>query len=244
MKKPWSLMPFWQSKDWSALKGCLKLPHFNPGEGLFRPLRYLAPHEISVFIGGQDPYPDPHYATGTAFDIPPNSYPFPSSLQNIFKEYCSDLGHPYPTSGSLEPWLKQGVFLWNVIPTCKPWTSMSHDWASWEPLNEQMIDLIYKANEPYGGIVWVFLGSVARRYVGILPDDAVVLEYSHPSPRGAYSGRNPFMGSRLFSTINDKLIEIGRKPIDWKLPEPIIEVEGIPDETAKLGEELLQETFS
>jgi uracil DNA glycosylase len=47
------------------------------------------------------------------------------------------------------------------------------------------------------------------------PDNVICT--SHPSPMGQLSGKTPFLGSRIFTTINDKLRGLGLEPIDWKL---------------------------
>lgn len=227
MKIQWTHMPFWKSGEWQVIQERLQEP-YNPGKThLFRPMSDLSPHEIKVAVFGQDPYPDPSVPTGTAFDIMHTTEKIPPSFVNLLKEYVSDLGYPYPTNVDLSAWIFQGVFLWNVIPTCTPGKSMSHDWPEWEGLNRDLISLITKATEPYGGVVWVFLGSVARRYTKFVSQDDPVLEYSHPSPRGAHSGKSPFIGSRMFSTINGKLSEIGRPTINWRLSDALPETNGV-----------------
>lgn len=241
MKSQWLNMPFWNTGEWQVIEERLANRLYNPGRaGLFGPMNYLAPHEVKVVILGQDPYPDPVCASGIAFSVECVSKALPASLVNLFKEYVGDLGYPFPLTGDLRSWLSKGVFLWNVIPSCDPWKSMSHDWPEWEPLNRNIIDLITKATEPLGGVVWVFLGSSARKYSSVVPQDQPNLEYSHPSPRGAYSGKSPFIGSRMFSTINSKLIEIGRTPVDWKLPSELPDLRGDPNVN---GSEILSASF-
>lgn len=240
MKSQWLRMPFWFTGEWQVIEERLDKILYNPGRPmLFGPMNYLAPHEVKVVICGQDPYPDPEFASGIAFSVEQSRKALPASLINLFKEYVVDLGYPFPLTSDLRSWVTRGVFLWNVIPSCDPWKSMSHDWPEWEPLNKDIINLITKATEPLGGVVWVFLGSVARRYVGYTESVALgqpILEYSHPSPRGAYSGKSPFMGSRMFSTINAKLSELGRPIIDWRLPSELPDLRGDPNVS---GSELL-----
>jgi uracil-DNA glycosylase len=43
-----------------------------------------------------------------------------------------------------------------------------------------------------------------------------VLEAPHPSPLSAHRG---FLGCGHFVRANDYLVEHGRKPIDWQLPD-------------------------
>ena len=53
--------------------------------------------KVRVLIVGQDPYPTPGHAVGLSFSVAPDVRPLPRSLENIFKEYASDLGLPAPS---------------------------------------------------------------------------------------------------------------------------------------------------
>jgi uracil-DNA glycosylase len=190
---------------------------YNPGrENLFRALRLTPASDVRVAIIGQDPYPTREFATGLAFSIPAAVAPefFPLTLQIIFKEYCSDLGLPLPSKGNLDGWAERGVLLWNAIPSCGSGKSLSHDWNEWKYLTTEIIRTLSKR-----GIVFAFLGQVAKQYAkDVDPRNNQTILTSHPSPRGNNSSKTPFLGSRLFSTINDKLVSNGQAAIDWKLP--------------------------
>lgn len=189
---------------------------YNPGRSnLFAALRAVAFDDVRVCIIGQDPYPSQHFATGLAFsipgDVPGNDWP--PTLRTILKEYSTDLGRPLPSSGSLGRWAERGCLLWNAVPSCEIGKSLSHDWQEWEPLTRE---IIHRLNER--GVVYALLGQVARRYLGCVDcTKSSVLLTSHPSPRGSQASKSPFVGSRLFSTINDKLTDLGHEPIDWSL---------------------------
>lgn len=193
----------------AKLKGILS----NPRKDLrYQALRLIPIEKVRVVILGQDPYPDPKYCTGIAFSIPKDipKVSFPKTLDSIFKEYVEDLHYPYPTSGDLTPWSSQGVLLWNVIPTCEAYKSLSHDWVEYELLTQEVLKNLLGKN-----IVFVFLGAVAKRpcFFNIVKDE-ITLRYSHPSPRGSLNSLSPFKGSRMFSTINAKL---KGEPINWRL---------------------------
>lgn len=223
--KGWDLN-FFNSGEWQVCDERLKdlekvnrpvgLDGYNPGRtSLFRALRLTPMGEVRVAIIGQDPYPDPRYATGVAFSIPEGirMEAWPQTLRLFLNEYSSDLGHDIPSSGDLEQWTKQGVLLWNAIPTCRSGKSLSHDWDEWSYLTREIIQKLSER-----GITFAFLGQVARRYVSDVDfSNNEVIVTSHPSPRGSLNSRSPFVGSRLFSTINDKLVNNGQQPIDWKL---------------------------
>jgi uracil-DNA glycosylase len=178
---------------------------YCPGrKRLFTSLSAVRGHP-RVVIFGQDPYPNIAHCTGIAFDVPITIKDFPPTLKNIFKEYQDDLHFDAPTTGSLLPWCRNGVLLWNVFPSCLMGKPGSHHWEEWTPLSKEILQLLDQKD-----VVMVFLGSVAREFSRYV-NHAMVLETSHPSPLGA---RHGFLGSRLFSTINSML----DKPIDWRLP--------------------------
>lgn len=220
---PWKLK-YWQSGEWQVvnerLKDMEKCGHvYNPKRSeLFRALQLLKPEDVRVVIVGQDPYPDKEMATGLAFSIPDyiKKEDYPKTLQCIFKEYVSDLHYPYPENGALHRWSEEGVLLWNAIPSCASSKSLSHDWDEYSYLTREVLEKLSEI----GGIVFVFLGSVARRYIDCIDCTRnTILQSSHPSPRGSTNSRSPFLGSRIFTTINDKLTDLGRQPINWRLDD-------------------------
>ena len=97
--------------------------------------------EVRVLLVGQDPYPTPGHAVGLSFSVAPETRPLPRSLQNIFREYAEDLGHPAPTSGDLTPWTEQGVLLLNRCLTVAPGEPASHRNKGWEEVTEQANEL-------------------------------------------------------------------------------------------------------
>ena len=168
--------------------------------------------KVRVLIVGQDPYPTPGHAVGLSFSVAPETRPLPRSLQNIFREYGEDLGHPAPSSGDLTPWTEQGVLLLNRCLTVAPGEPGSHRNKGWEEVTEQAIRaLVSRDAEPMVAILW---GRDARNLAPLLTDVPLV-ESAHPSPMSADRG---FFGSRPFSRVNDLLEEIGGDPVDWKLP--------------------------
>lgn len=216
--KKWDLK-YWSSGEWQVVAERLqdirnKGGIYCPGpRNLFKALSLVDYEACRVIMVGQDPYPDPKFATGIAFSIPPEFKEFPPTLHNLFREYQTDTGFPLPQSGDLTPWAKQGVLLWNAIPSCDVWKSLSHDWVEWDLLTQEIVTKLSEKD-----CVFVFLGGVARRFSGYVGPDCDVIETSHPSPRASRSSKLPFFGSRIFSHINDLLASKGQPPINWKLP--------------------------
>jgi len=223
MRYPWNLK-YWKTGEWQVVNERLhdmekRHETYNPPRGsLFRALALVQPEKVKAVILGQDPYPDARYSTGVAFSIPEGieAKDFPPTLKTLLQEYSIDTGYPLPSNGNLERWSEEGVLLWNVIPSCTNGRSLSHDWDEYSYLTREILTRL----SSQGGIVFAFLGAVARRYVEEvdLTKNSVVVT-SHPSPRGSLSSRSPFIGSRIFTVINDHLVNMGQTPIDWELKD-------------------------
>lgn len=167
--------------------------------------------DVRVLIVGQDPYPTPGHPIGLSFAVADDVTPLPKSLQNIFREYTDDLGHPPPTSGDLTPWVEQGVMLLNRSLTVQPGRPASHRGKGWEEVTEQAIRALVARNQPLVAVLW---GADARRLKPLL-GGAPTIESPHPSPLSASRG---FFGSRPFSRANRHLAALGAPPVDWRLP--------------------------
>lgn len=225
--KGWPLK-FFQSGEWQVVNEHLKdlekvnRPYsdgYNPGRAtLFRALQTTPLEQVKVCIIGQDPYPTRALATGLAFSIPSSvgAADYPITLKTILAEYHSDLSYPMPTTGDLSTWAARGCLLWNAIPSCRSGASLSHDWrgGEWDLLTKEIVELLSTR-----GVTFALLGQVAQRHVkSINLSNNNVVVTSHPSPRGNMNSKSAFTGSRLFSTINAKLVNNGSDPIDWRLP--------------------------
>lgn len=219
----WEDLDYWRTGEWQVVQERLDDdPGFCPRRDLMFEAMVQTPFEKTrVMIVGQDPYPDPEMACGLAFSVPLTSSrvksKLPPTLINIFDEYVADLHLPRPTNGSLIPWAQRGVMLWNAYPTCKIGQSMSHRWSEWEPLTREMISTLCTENTKLGlNVVFVLIGSASRSFATNVTGDHPVVETAHPSPL-ARRAKNPFKGSRVFSSVNAKLAEKFMETIDWRL---------------------------
>ena len=167
--------------------------------------------DVKVLIVGQDPYPTPGHPIGLCFSVAGDVRPVPKSLQNIYREYQSDLGLPEPGNGDLTPWTTQGVMLLNRVLTVRAGAPASHRGKGWEAFTEQAINARVARRRPLVAILW---GRDARNLKPMLGDTPVI-ESAHPSPLSAARG---FFGSRPFSRTNELLAGLGADPIDWRLP--------------------------
>lgn len=215
----WGDMKYWESGECQVVEEMLKdlddrCIAWNPGhKNLYAALKAVPFKDVRVCIMGQDPYPESKYATGLAFSIPKEVHPFPGSLNTLFRELSRDLHCDTPTKGDLTLWCDQGVLLWNAVPVCITNQSLSNDIPEWRLLSEEIVRSLSSQ-----GIVYALLGGKARSFASLInPEDNVIIETSHPSPRASKASFNPFLGSRIFSRINAALNTLGRKTIEWEL---------------------------
>ena len=161
--------------------------------------------EVKVCIVGQDPYPNPDHATGLAFSVPSTVKKIPPTLKNICKELESDIGF-VPKSGDLSEWQSRGVMLLNTSLTTLPNTSQGHGKIGWIDFTDQVVKYLATSS-----VVFILWGKHAAQLQRFIPSGNSLIS-AHPSPLSAYRG---FFGSRPFTNANNRLIELGIKPVDW-----------------------------
>lgn len=171
----------------------------------------LTPYEdVKVVIIGQDPYHNLNQAHGLAFSVENEDYP--PSLKNIYKELVSDLNIPYPKTGNLTHWAKQGVLLLNTVLTVRLHEPLSHQKKGWETFT---LEAVKKVNDKENPVVFILWGNHAKSFMKYIDlNKHHVISSAHPSPLSASRG---FFGSKPFSKTNYFLEKEGLKPIDWIL---------------------------
>lgn len=179
----------------------------------FRAFELTPLNEVKVVILGQDPYHGPQQAHGLCFSVQPG-VKVPPSLVNIYKELASDVGFRPVRHGFLEPWAKQGVLLLNTALTVEQGNAASHRGKGWEQFTDRAIETVSQHADPCVFLLW---GSHARQKKSLIDQCRHwVLESPHPSPLSAHRG---FFGNQHFSRANQFLVEQGRTPIEWQLPQ-------------------------
>ncbi|MEK4968042.1 uracil-DNA glycosylase [Cytobacillus sp. FSL M8-0252] len=178
---------------------------------IFNALEYTSFEETKVVILGQDPYHGANQAHGLSFSVQPG-VKIPPSLRNIYKELATDIGCPIPNHGCLISWAKQGVLLLNTVLTVREGEANAHRGQGWEEFTNHIITSLNHREKP---IIFVLWGKPAQAKLKLINTEkhATILA-PHPSPLSAHRG---FFGSKPFSKINQKLLEWGEKPIDWKI---------------------------
>jgi uracil-DNA glycosylase len=166
--------------------------------------------EVKVVLLGQDPYHGPGQAQGLSFSVP-EGVKHPPSLVNIFKEIESDLQIPYPTSGNLERWARQGVLLLNATLTVRAHEAGSHQKQGWEIFTDDVIKAI---SARCNGVVFLLWGGYAKKKQKFIDEyNNLILRSVHPSPLSANRGH--WFGNKHFSQCNEYLETRGQKPIAW-----------------------------
>ena len=206
---------FWKQipEDWRDLFDKSKLDEidlligndFQPSlNNIFRAFQ-LPIEKVKVIIVGQDPYPNPDYATGLAFSVPKEILKLPPTLKNIFKELETDLGI-LRSNGDLSDWCQQGVLLLNRTLTIGMNGISSHRGIGWQDITEPIVKELGRAGKI--GVLW---GDDAKKLKRYFDKDSLLIS-AHPSPLSAYRG---FFGSKPFSKVNKILAAKDLAQIDW-----------------------------
>lgn len=183
---------------------------YPPGKQIFSAFNHCPFDDIKVVIIGQDPYHGVGQANGLCFSVADNLQ-HPPSLINIFKEIETDLNIPYPNSGNLERWAKQGVLLLNATLTVRAHQAGSHQKKGWELFTDKVIELISQDKEDVVFLLW---GGFAKKKVKLINQNKHnVLTSGHPSPLSA--NRGYWFGNKHFSKTNLLLKSTKKKEIVW-----------------------------
>ena len=177
-------------------------------ENIYKALEIINPEDVKITILGQDPYPNPDFATGMAFSVPPK-VKIPQSLRNIYKEsestnITNNLG------GNLNSWAEQGVMLLNTSLTYSGKENQKQSYKMWQPLTDSIISIISKTQS---GTVFLLWGAEAHKKECLIDTTKhLVIKTPHPSPLSAHRG---FLGSGCFTRANDYLEKQNKTTIKW-----------------------------
>lgn len=184
---------------------------YPPYDDIFNAFKLTPLSDVKVVILGQDPYHEEGQAHGLAFSTP-DGRPIPRSLSNIFKEINAEYDYPIPSSGCLEKWARQGVFLLNTVLTVEEGNANSHSKCGWQTFTDNVISILNKQSQP---IVFMLWGKQAEKKKELITNENhLVLITSHPSP---FSARRGFFGCDHFKKANEYLTKNNKKEIDWRL---------------------------
>ncbi len=183
---------------------------YPKGKDIFAAFDHCPFEDTKVVVLGQDPYHGPNQANGLCFSVK-DGIPHPPSLVNIFREIKQDANKPYPESGNLERWAKQGTLLLNATLTVREHQAGSHQKKGWEQFTDAVIRLI---SDQLDGVVFLLWGGFAKKKVALIDKNKHhILTSGHPSPLSA--NRGLWFGNQHFSKTNQLLQEMKKPLIDW-----------------------------
>ncbi|WP_299391252.1 uracil-DNA glycosylase [uncultured Gelidibacter sp.] len=183
---------------------------YPEAEAIFNAFEWCPFDDVKVVIIGQDPYHGPGQANGLCFSVN-DGIAHPPSLRNIFKELEADLDKPYPISGNLEPWAKQGVLLLNATLTVRAGAAGSHQKKGWETFTDSVIKAISAQKQE---IIFLLWGGFAKQKAKFIDQSKhTIITSGHPSPLSA--NRGYWFGNNCFSKTNMELEQVGKAPILW-----------------------------
>ncbi|WP_420553126.1 uracil-DNA glycosylase [Tenacibaculum aiptasiae] len=183
---------------------------YPKGSEVFAAFDACSLDDLKVVILGQDPYHGKGQANGLCFSVH-DQIQHPPSLINIFKEIETDLGIPYPKSGDLSRWAKQGVLLLNATLTVRESEAGSHQKQGWEEFTDAVIR---KVSDEKKDVVFLLWGGFAKKKVKLIDTKKHhVLTSGHPSPLSA--NRGYWFGNKHFSKTNAILKDVNLATIQW-----------------------------
>ncbi|WP_272148929.1 uracil-DNA glycosylase [Tenacibaculum aiptasiae] len=183
---------------------------YPKGSEVFAAFDACSLDDLKVVILGQDPYHGKGQANGLCFSVH-DQIQHPPSLINIFKEIETDLGIPYPKSGDLSRWAKQGVLLLNATLTVRESEAGSHQKQGWEEFTDAVIR---KVSDEKKDVVFLLWGGFAKKKVKLIDTKKHhVLTSGHPSPLSA--NRGYWFGNKHFSKTNAILKDLNLVTIQW-----------------------------
>jgi uracil-DNA glycosylase len=93
-------------------------------------------------------------------------------------------------------------------------SAASHAKRGWEKCTDTLIHELAMRHEHLVFMLWGAHAQAKRALLG--GKSHYVLEAPHPSPLSAHRG---FLGCGHFAKANEYLVQHGRTPIDWRLPD-------------------------
>lgn len=147
----------------------------------------------------------------------------PLSYQSevIFSELKDDMNFKgRPTTGSLEHWARQGILLFDlslsksITKSQKKSDVLQNDF--WRPL---ALEVLYEGTLIDQDMVFILIGDAARNLGAELSiqGNYRCIEVDEPSHMFLNSD-DSFIGSRLFSRINNHLKSSKQATVNWSLP--------------------------
>lgn len=187
---------------------------YPPQGDMFNAFKFTDYPDLQIVVIGLDPYLRHGQAYGVSFGIRESCLTIPPSLRNIAKEVENDVydGLKLDFDYSLKSWCEQGCFMYNTALTVVEGKTGSHlkYWANFTKA-------VLQAINDKDFCIFILLGKVAQDYEKFInkKEGFYILKAPHPSAESYAGGKAGFFGSRIFSQVNQILLDNKRNQIKW-----------------------------
>lgn len=167
-------------------------------------LSWFSPADTRVVVIGQSPYHQVGQPCGVAFQSYADRAPMSAVAIGGNLAHYGHIDPALTRCTIYETWMRQGVLLYNVIPTTEVAADTAHAWI-WDEnrFSDNILSLIPRDT------VAILLGRAAQDRKGSLRSRSVV-EHAHPAARGG-----DFNSKDVFGEANRLLATMGHQPINW-----------------------------
>ena len=175
---------------------------------MFRAFKECPYNDLKVIMIGQDPYPTPGVADGIAFSCS-NTGKVQPSLKVMFKELEKVYPDGYTWDPDLKRWSNQGVLMLNTALTTTPGKIGKH-YNIWKPFTQHLLTQLVMEKT---GLIYVFMGSAAKEWSKIIPEENYQMFCYHPAS-ASYNG-GEWESNDIFIRINQILQNNHGESINW-----------------------------
>lgn len=181
-----------------------------PLKQVFRAFEECPYDKLKVVMIGQDPYPQPGVADGIAFSCSNTGKP-EASMRYVFKE-LEDTVYPegYTWDPDLKRWSNQGILMINTTLTTTV-NKVGQHYAIWRPFMSFLLDILAFQQS---GLVYVFMGKVAKEWAESVPESNYKLFTSHPAS-AAYVRAERWDSGDIFNKVSDLVQKNFKEKIIW-----------------------------
>ena len=169
--------------------------------------------KLRIVLIGQDPYPYLNIPDGKAFSCSLTMKPQKSldymlgEIKRTVYESDPELFNPSP---DLKRWSEQGVLLLNsalTVPVGKP----GYHQIMWRPFMAFLLDILGWYNP---GLIYMFMGNVAKNWAESIPDNNHKLYCTHPA-FAAHRDLSEWDSYDIFNKVNKILEKTNGEKIIW-----------------------------
>jgi len=179
---------------------------------IFRAFEECPYEDLKVVMVGQDPYPGFEVADGIAFSCSRKNYEQPSLkyMLDAIDRTVYDNKKIVDRNLDLKRWSNQGMLMLNTALTTNIGKIGQH-YLIWKPFIAYLFDWLTWHNN---GLVYIYLGSEAKKWSDVVNDNNYKLYASHPAS-AAYSKSAEWDCGDVFVKTTQIVKENYNHEIEW-----------------------------